>query len=221
MTEMLKFRLFGIFRLGSWIYGALVEDTISYYIPIMLMPSHKAYLDLLSHPDAPIESLGPYSVMSDSWKSLGIVLKSIGLELREDSNGRKNLYGVLKLVQENNIGKQIGVISIDPTEAVLVHAVEDVPILVPYSIASEGGVPFPDNIKNDDEAIRYIEESMVKFKNDAEELKSFMTGDALKWMSKIENYFEDYDYDEEDGEEGNEDEEDGGFEDGHLGGLFK
>jgi hypothetical protein len=178
MEDKLKeFSIAGVFDSGKWMYAALVDKKRTHYMPIMLLPLHKFYLDIISNPDSPLNLCGPYSLMLESWQALGIKIGSMNLCFRPDAQGKPTLYISLKLQMKNDVGTQIGIVFAEITDAVVLHAITGVPILVDPSILKNNSVNLPKGLPDED-ILAYIEKSML---------------DSQNYMNLFQNLLNDFD----------------------------
>jgi len=169
-----RYELFGIFNQDEWLYAALLNGTRTHFIPIMLLPFHKFYLDILNNPDSPENACGPYTVMLDSWKSVGMDLKAIQFVLRANGAGQTLTHGAFKLQMTNDIGTQIGLFQSDPTDAVIIHVMSGIPIQVNNKTMEGISVELSETDMDDEQILNEIEERMADFKKQADAYKDSM-----------------------------------------------
>jgi len=163
MKKVNSFEIFGVFTSEDWSYATLVNRSKSHFVPIILLPFHKFYLDIINNPESPDNSYGPYSLLLDSWQSVGMSLKSIQFVVHSNEAGQTSTKGSYKLEMKNDIGTQIGIFHSDPTDALIVSAVVDIPIFVNDKTMPYLAIELSKNDLNDVEILNEVQSQMDVF----------------------------------------------------------
>jgi len=171
------FAIFGVFNADDWLYAALLEQSRKKFIPIVLLPSHRFYLDILNNPKSSPNACGPYYIMVDAWRSMGVELKSISLLIRPNEENKPTCFAALRLFQKNDIGTQIGIIHVDLPEAVILHALTDIPIHASAELVGKMGVDIFEYAEDDADILNDIETQMNIFKKSVD-LSKDLSGES-------------------------------------------
>jgi hypothetical protein len=174
MSTTITLRLFGLFTTGDWIYTALVNDERTHFVPVMLLPTQRFYLDVIAHPDSTVSSCGPYSMLLDFCRSLGVEIQGLAITTNPAPSGKVTVYGAVRLKMQNDIGTQVGIIQCDVPDLVVLHALTDIPIFGEEKVLSPIAVPLSESGMEDVRMLKEIESRMNTLRQETEALQSLM-----------------------------------------------
>jgi len=172
--KLKPFDVFGVFTGIKWYSTALTNKGRNCYLPVMLLPFHMFWLRGLFSGDLNRTNCGPYTLMLDTWRSMGTELSQISLVSKQSSSGSNIVVANFSLRQESPLGINLGQTVGEPMDAAILSVLTNKPIMVNPDVAAQMACPVPENIENNEDLLEFIQRQLVDFEKNHDFFTSLM-----------------------------------------------